>query len=98
MTTNPGSQTTAAKAVVAWTALDDLPAPDTRRWVVRRKAKVVAAVRAGLLSVDEACQRYSLSAEEYQSWERALSRHGLQGLQATRVGYYRTRVPQAADD
>ena len=32
--------------------LDDLPAPDTKRWVIRRKAEVVAAVRGGLLSLD----------------------------------------------
>jgi hypothetical protein len=98
MTTNPASQSMTSKAMVAWSALDDLPAPDTRRWVVRRKAKVVSAVRAGLLTADEACQRYGLSAEEFQSWERALSRHGLQGLQATRIGYYRARVAPAADD
>jgi len=32
----------------------DLPAPGTRRWVIRRKAEVVAAVRGGLLSLEEA--------------------------------------------
>ena len=31
----------------------DLPPPSTRRWVIRRKAEVVAAVRGGLLSLDE---------------------------------------------
>jgi Protein of unknown function (DUF1153) len=36
----------------------DLPAPDTLRWVVRRKAEVIAAVRGGLLSLDEASSRY----------------------------------------
>ena len=30
----------------------DLPAPGTKRWVIRRKAEVVAAVRGGLLSLD----------------------------------------------
>ena len=37
-----------------------LPAPSTKRWVVRRKAEVVAAVNGGLLNVDEACARYGL--------------------------------------
>ena len=32
--------------------LDTLPPPNTTRWVVRRKAEVVAAVNGGLLSVD----------------------------------------------
>jgi anti-sigma factor RsiW len=31
----------------------DLPAPGTKRWVIRRKAEVVAAVRGGLLSLEE---------------------------------------------
>ena len=38
----------------------DLPAPDTKRWVIRRKAEVIAAVRGGLLSLEEACSRYTL--------------------------------------
>ncbi len=45
--------------------LDSLPSPDTTRWVVRRKAEVVAAVNGGLLTVDEACARYSLTLEEF---------------------------------
>ena len=39
----------------------DLPPPSTKRWVVRRKAMVVAAVRGGLLSLDDACKRYQLN-------------------------------------
>ena len=31
----------------------DLPPSDTRRWVIRRKAEVVAAVRGGLLSLED---------------------------------------------
>ena len=42
--------------------MSDLPAPGTKRWVIRRKAEVVAAVRGGLLSLDEACRRYTLTA------------------------------------
>ena len=41
--------------------LSDLPPPETQRWVIRRKAEVVAAVRGGLLSLDEACDRYNLT-------------------------------------
>ena len=40
--------------------LADLPAPETKRWVVRRKAEVVAAVNGGLLTLDEALARYGL--------------------------------------
>ena len=70
-------------------SLDSLPPPDTRRWVARRKAEVVAAVRGGLLSLEEACARYNLTPEEYSSWERAIDRHGLNGLRVTRLQEFR---------
>ncbi|HEY5337487.1 MAG TPA: DUF1153 domain-containing protein [Rhizomicrobium sp.] len=60
--------------------LADLPRPDTRRWVPRRKAEVVAAVRGGLLSLDDACSRYALTFEEFMSWQSALEQYGLAGL------------------
>jgi hypothetical protein len=47
-----------------------LPPLTTRRWVARRKAEVVAAVHAGMLSALEACRRYRLSPEEFLEWER----------------------------
>jgi len=47
-----------------------LPPITTRRWVARRKAEVVAAVHAGMLSALEACRRYRLSPEEFLEWER----------------------------
>jgi hypothetical protein len=53
--------------------------------VIRRKAEVVAAVRGGLLTVDEACDRYALTVDEFLSWQRSIDRHGLAGLRATRV-------------
>ena len=69
---------------------DDLPPPNTRRWVVRRKAAVVTAVRAGRITLEEALQRYQLTEEQYRSWERAFEAHGLPGLRATRLQQYRT--------
>ena len=69
--------------------LADLPPPETKRWVIRRKAEVVAAVRGGLLTVEEACQRYSLSTEEFTSWQRLIDRHGVRGLRTTRLQEYR---------
>ena len=67
----------------------DLPPRDTKRWVTRRKAELVAAVRGGLLSLEEACERYALTIEEFLSWQTTLDRHGLPGLRATRVQDYR---------
>jgi uncharacterized protein DUF1153 len=72
---------------------DDLPPPNTTRWVVRRKAAVVAAVRSGRITLEEALRRYQLTEEEYRSWERAFEAHGLPGLRATRVQQYRGRRP-----
>jgi len=69
--------------------LDRLPKPGTSRWVVRRKAEVVAAVNGGLLSVDEACERYGLTLEEFSSWQRAVDRSGMPGLRVTRIQHYK---------
>ena len=67
----------------------DLPPKDTKRWVIRRKAEVVAAVRGGLLSIDEACDRYRLTVDEFLSWQASIDKHGLPGLRATRLQDYR---------
>jgi hypothetical protein len=69
--------------------LDKLPSPETNRWVVRRKAEVVAAVNGGMLSIEEACERYQLTLEEFASWQRAVERSGLPGLRVTRTQHYR---------
>jgi hypothetical protein len=69
--------------------LNDLPPPETGRWVIRRKAEVVAAVRGGLLSLEDALERYRLTSEEFLAWQRALARHGLAGLRTTRLQQYR---------
>jgi hypothetical protein len=68
----------------------DLPPPGTkRRWVIRRKAEVVAAVRGGLLSLEEACSRYSLTVDEFLSWQSSIDQYGLAGLRSTRIQQYR---------
>ena len=69
--------------------LADLPPPNTKRWVIRRKAEVVAAVRGGLLTLEEACERYTLTLEEFFGWQKAIDQYGLPGLRATRVQQYR---------
>jgi hypothetical protein len=69
--------------------LADLPPPATDRWVIRRKAEVVAAVRGGLLTLDEACERYRLTNEEFLGWQKSIERHGMPGLRTTRIQHYR---------
>ncbi len=66
-----------------------LPTPETARWTIRRKAEVVAAVDGILLTIDDACERYSLSVEELTSWQRAVHRSGMPGLRVTRIQQYR---------
>ena len=67
----------------------ELPALNTRRWTIRRKAALLQALRSGALTLDQARDRYALSVEEIRAWERDLERHGLYGLRATRVQIYR---------
>lgn len=69
--------------------LADLPPPDTQRWVARRKAEVLAAIRGGLIDRGEARARWRVSDEELRLWERALDCAGVPGLRVTRVQIYR---------
>jgi hypothetical protein len=68
----------------------DLPAPGTKRWVARRKAEVVAAVRGGLISLEEVCNRYELTVDELHSWQESFDQNGLRGLRTTRIQRYRS--------
>ena len=68
--------------------LADLPLPGTKRWVIRRKAEVVAAVRGGLLSLEEACSRYALNPDEFLCWQHCIDRFGVKGLRTTRIQFY----------
>ncbi|UWR20880.1 DUF1153 domain-containing protein [Sulfitobacter sp. S190] len=67
----------------------DLPAPNTRRWVASRKAAVVRGVLYGLISQQEALDRYQLSEDEFVEWVRAVSTYGEVALKATAVQKYR---------
>jgi Protein of unknown function (DUF1153). len=67
----------------------DLPPTDTDRWVIRRKAEVVAAVRGGLLGLEDALERYRLTAEEFMAWQQAIDKWGMQGLRTTRIQHYK---------
>ena len=71
--------------------------PEPRRWVPHRKAEVVAAVRGGFLSLNEACRRYALSVEEYLSWEREIDLSGLPGLRVNRTQQRRRVRPRFTD-
>jgi hypothetical protein len=59
-----------------------LPPDDTVRWVPSRKAAVLAAIRDGHVSLEEACK------------QRAVSKVGTPGLRVTRVQIYRPLFEQ----
>ena len=50
---------------------------------------LMRAVNGGLLTIDEVCERYNLTLEEFASWQRAVDRSGMQGLRVTRIQHYR---------
>ena len=70
--------------------LETLPPPGTTHWVIHRKAEVLAAINAGLLSIEEACERYDLSLEELMLWQRALERSGMYALRVTKIQHYKS--------
>ena len=74
-------------------SVPELPPPNTKRWVARRKAVVVDAVRSGAISLEEACRRYELSVEEFLAWQRAIESHGVAGFRVTRLQIYRDTPP-----
>jgi transposase-like protein len=47
-----------------------------------RKAQAIADVSDGLLTPDEACERYGMHAEELAIWQRALRSFGLAARRA----------------
>jgi hypothetical protein len=73
----------------------DLPPTNTRRWVARRKAAVVAAVSSGMITREEACRRYQMLEEEFVTWQRASERYGIAGLSAGYVQLHRSTHPKA---
>ena len=61
----------------------ELPPATTKRWSPRRKAAVIKGIRAGVLSILDACERYDLSLEEVLSWQEAYERGGTKALRST---------------
>lgn len=70
-------------------SLADLPSPETKRWVASRKAAVVRGVAYGLISQDDALERYHLSEEEFLEWVTAVTDFGVEALKTTSLQKYR---------
>ena len=71
--------------------LDSVPnLPEAgQRWTVQRKSAVVQAVRGGWVPIEQVCELYDISVDEFLAWERDIDRHGVHGLRATRYQIYR---------
>ncbi len=74
--------------------IETVPPAGTTRWIVRRKAEVLAAIKGGLLSIEEACERYDLSVEELTLWQRAIERSGIPGLRVKSIQRFRSVHPE----
>ncbi|MBL8699747.1 MAG: DUF1153 domain-containing protein [Alphaproteobacteria bacterium] len=72
-------------------SIDPPPPPGVVRWVPKRKAAVVAAILADRMTIEEACERYGLSAEEILSWRNHIDRYGVKSLRSTSLQSYRRR-------
>lgn len=65
--------------------VDDLPSDVDVRWGPGLKKKLVALVRAGLFSFEEAEKRYAISREELSGWIRKYEEHGPKGLHSMKT-------------
>jgi hypothetical protein len=54
-------------------SIADLPVSPPRRWLMRRKAQVVAVVEGGLLTIEQVCVRYVLTREEFLAWQGSVA-------------------------
>lgn len=67
----------------------DLPDPGVVRWTVVRKQNVVRAVVHGLISQQEAIEKYELSEDEFLNWLQRYREFGTDGLKSTKMQAYR---------
>lgn len=56
---------------------DALPPPNIQRWLVSHKVQVIHAVRAGIITLEDACRQYALSVEEFIQWQNLANRQTL---------------------
>lgn len=56
--------------------MPELPRPG-KQWTVGRKAAVVQAVRDGWLPVEDICDIYNLSVDQFLAWEREIDHYDI---------------------
>jgi len=75
----------------------DLPSPGLSRWTPRCKLGVLNALDHGLITLDEACRRFELTAEEIEEWRGGFRRFGRAGLKTTTLRERRRAKIRAAE-
>jgi hypothetical protein len=75
----------------------DLPSPGLSRWTPRCKLGVLNALDHGLITLDEACRRFQLTAEEIEEWRGGFRRFGRAGLKATTLRERRLAKSRGAE-
>ncbi len=71
----------------------DLPSPNDR-WTQKKKLILISALADGLITASEAQKKYSLSADELNSWVELYDTHGLSALRSTYIRDYRDQPSQ----
>ncbi len=64
--------------------MPELPSPCTRRWTMRQKVAIIEAVHGGWVPIEEVCQLYTISVDDFIAWERDVDRFGIHGFRTTR--------------
>ena len=49
--------------------LSDIPVGNPKRWRPTMKARVIAAIEGGLISMEDAWRKYRLSRQEFDCWK-----------------------------
>lgn len=62
---------------------NDLPSPETIRWTPNKKFIVVQAIKGGLITKEEALDRWGMLENELRIWEEGFKSHGVNGLKTT---------------
>lgn len=65
------------------TAGEDYGPPPGKRWSAYRKTRLLNAIDAGVVRIEDACARYDLSFDEVNEWRDRFYQAGTDGMKAS---------------
>ncbi len=68
---------------------EDILRQEFTRWTPSRKAAIVLAVQKGLFTLTEVKENWSISLDEFISWQKLFKEKGFAGLRSTYTNFYR---------